>query len=116
MFLYIKAIYLSPEHWSQLLFGDTNHDLLMQIIIENLSTPDLFLKATKQFGIVIRHAGTSSEHLLHLEDDFKYLSKITYDDNEECYLNASIITQLLDYIKTILTELIKFQMDKNQTS
>ncbi|CAF2565324.1 unnamed protein product [Rotaria sp. Silwood2] len=107
MFLYIKCFCISPEQWLLLLYGDTPHDLSMQIIIDNLSTPDLFSQAIKQFANVLRHAEASSRHLLDLERDFKRLSKIA-NDSQEYYLNLSIFTQLLHSIRVLLTALINF--------
>jgi hypothetical protein len=101
MFLYIKGFCISPEKWSLLLYDDTQHDLSMQSFIDKLVTPDLFSQAIKQFANVLRGAGASSQHLSDLESDFKCLSKIA-NDNQEYYLNPSILTQLLDSIKRIL--------------
>ncbi|CAF1304447.1 unnamed protein product [Rotaria magnacalcarata] len=90
-----------------LFYADTQHHLSMEKIIDNLSTPDLFSHAIKQFSNVLQRAGASSEQLLDLERGFQCLSKIA-DDNQEYYLNPAIFSQLLDNINELLQALINF--------
>ena len=105
MFLYIKGVCTSPEQWSVLLYGDTKQDLLIENIINNLSTPNLFHRAIQQFTNVLASAGPSCRHLVPLENIFKNLSKITIN---QAHLDPSTSELLLNLIKELLKALINY--------
>jgi hypothetical protein len=60
---YIKGFSLSPGQWSIFLYGDKQHNLSLEIIIDKSSTPNLFTLAIKQFEDVIPRT-QQSQHLL----------------------------------------------------
>jgi hypothetical protein len=88
-----------------LLYGDKQHYLLLESIIDKLSRPNLFTEAIKQFHDVIERT-EQSRHLLNLITYFNHLSKI--DDHAAYYYsNTSIFTQL-NCIKYLIKSLINY--------
>ncbi|UJR29814.1 hypothetical protein I4U23_017358 [Adineta vaga] len=102
-----QGICISAEQYSLLIYGDTQHDLSMEILLDKLSSSKLFSQSIKQFVDVVKHAGTSSAHLLQLEQVFQSLSEIT-DSNDECHMTQSKISHLLIYITQLLQIFIDF--------
>ncbi|CAF1376787.1 unnamed protein product [Rotaria sordida] len=116
---------ISPEQWSSLLYGDTQHKSSMQSIIDKLSTPASFSQAIQEFLIVLQRAGDSSKHLSHLKTDFEYLSQIDIgnndqqiiiNDNQQDNSTWSLIIQVLQSIKTVLQSLIEFNIQESKTN
>jgi len=116
---------ISPEQWSSLLYGDTQHKSSMQSIIDKLSTPASFTQAIQEFLIVLQRAGDSSKHLSYLKSDFESLSQIDLNPNEQ-EINANenqhensnwlLLIQSLQSIKTILQNLIEFNWQETKTN
>ncbi|CAF4656706.1 unnamed protein product [Rotaria sp. Silwood1] len=116
---------ISPEQWSSLLYGDTQHKSSMQSIIDKLSTPASFSQAIQEFLIVLQRAGDTSKHLSHLKSDFEYLSQIDIgyndqqiiiNDNQQDNSNWPLIIQILQSIKTVLQSLIEFNIQELKTN
>ncbi|CAF1227173.1 unnamed protein product [Rotaria sordida] len=74
---------IKEKQWSSLLYGTTQHELSMQLIIDELSKPDSFSKAFPKFANVLRNAGYEPENLLYLEEYFQFLSKINLENNAQ---------------------------------
>ncbi len=121
MFVF-QGLRISPEQWSSLLYGDTQHKSSMQSIIDKLSTPASFSQAIQEFLIVLQRAGDSSKHLSYLKSDFEYLSQIDFGNNEQQIVsnednsNWSLIVQVLQSIKTVLQSLIEFNWQETKTN
>jgi hypothetical protein len=88
----------------------------MQLIIDELSTPDSFNKVIQEFENVLRRVRVPPDYLLNLEENFKFLSKIDLrnNDNQEVGSNWQIIIEALNRVKTVLTILISFNQYINQ--
>jgi hypothetical protein len=125
MFTYfdIKGLRISPEQWSSLLYGDTQHKSSMQSIIDKLSTPASFSQAIQEFLIVLQRAGDSSKHLSHLKSDFEYLSQIDLgngdqqiisNDNPQDNTYWALIVQVLQSVKTVLQALLEFNWQESK--
>jgi RING finger/CCCH-type zinc finger protein len=120
-----KGLRISPEQWSSLLYGDTQHKSSMQSIIDKLSTPASFAQAIQEFLIVLQRAGDSSKHLSYLKSDFEYLAQIDFGNNEQQIIsnenqqdnsNWSLIIQVLQSVKTVLQSLIEFNWQETKTN
>ena len=99
---------ISPEQWSSLLYGDTQHKSAMQSIIDKLSTPASFSQAIQEFLIVLQRAGELSKPLSQLKSDFDFLSQL---DVEQLANETSVwptLVQALQAIKVLLQALIDF--------
>ncbi len=113
---------ISPEQWSSLLYGDTQHKSSMQSVIDKLSTPASFAQAIQEFLIVLQRAGDSSKHLSYLKTDFEYLSQIDLGNNDQQILsnednsNWSFILQALQSVKIVLQSLIEFNWQETKTN
>ncbi len=120
-----KGLRISPEQWSSLLYGDTQHKSSMQSIIDKLSTPASFAQAIQEFLIVLQRAGDSSKHLSYLKSDFEYLAQIDFGNNEQQIVSNenqqdnsswSLILQVLQSVKTVLQSLIEFNWQETKTN
>lgn len=116
---------ISPEQWSSLLYGDTQHKSSMQSIIDKLSTPASFTQAIQEFLIVLQRAGDSSKHLSYLKSDFESLSQIDLtkieqeinsNENQQDNSNWLLIIQSLQSIKIILQNLIEFNWQETKSN
>lgn len=116
---------ISPEQWSSLLYGDTQHKSSMQSIIDKLSTPASFSQAIQEFLIVLQRAGESSKHLSYLKSDFEYLSQIdlgntdqqiSSNEHQQENSNWSSLVQILQSVKTVLQSLIEFNWQESKTN
>jgi RING finger/CCCH-type zinc finger protein len=124
--LFIQGLRISPEQWSSLLYGDTQHKSSMQSIIDRLSTPASFSQAIQEFLIVLQRAGDSSKHLSYLKTDFEYLSQIDLgnndqqtnlnDNNQQDNSNWLLVVQALQSVKTVLQSLIEFNWQETKTN
>lgn len=122
----VQGLRISPEQWSSLLYGDTQHKSSMQSIIDKLSTPASFSQAIQEFLIVLQRAGDSSKHLSYLKSDFEYLAQIDLGNNEQQSLlsdgnqqdisNWSSMVQVLQSVKTVLQSLIEFNWQESKTN
>lgn len=121
----IKGLRISPEQWSSLLYGDTQHKSSMQSIIDKLSTPASFSQAIQEFLIVLQRAGESSKHLSQLKTDFEHLSQIDVtnvdqqnisNDNQAENSNWLLLIQALQSIKIVLQALIEFNWQESKTN
>jgi hypothetical protein len=81
----------------------------MQSIIDQLWTPASFTQAIKDFLNAARRAGKSSSHLLCLQQDFDFLSKIGKgNDVQQANLMWSSTIGALGKVENVLKHLIEF--------
>ncbi|CAF1272693.1 unnamed protein product, partial [Didymodactylos carnosus] len=73
-----QGLHISPEQWSSLLYGDTQHKQQLESIIEKMITSDSFDKSIKEFQMVIARNG-DPHYLQRLIPDFEFLEKISYE-------------------------------------
>ncbi|CAF1437733.1 unnamed protein product [Rotaria magnacalcarata] len=116
---------ISPEQWSSLLYGDTQHKSSMQSIIDKLSTPASFSQAIQEFLIVLQRAGDTSKHLSLLKTEFEFLSQIDFGNNEQ-QINLTdnqqenstwpLIVQALQCVKTVLKSLFDFNQQESKNN
>lgn len=125
IFILSSGLRISPEQWSSLLYGDTQHKSSMQSIIDKLSTPASFSQAIQEFLIVLQRAGDSSKHLSYLKTDFEYLSQIelvnsdqqiSSSEHQQENSNWSSMVQILQSVKTVLQSLIEFNWQESKTN
>lgn len=82
-------------------YGDNKNDLLMEIIMNKLSSTHSFPQVIKTFENIILKS-PQSQHLINLSNHFKNLSKITNTHEEFYHLD------LLEYTKQLLKNLITY--------
>ncbi|CAF0928869.1 unnamed protein product [Didymodactylos carnosus] len=73
-----QGLRISPEQWSSLLYGDTQHKRQLELVIEKLVTPDSFDKCIKELLTVLARGG-DPYHLQRLIPDFELLEKIPFE-------------------------------------
>ncbi|CAF2033437.1 unnamed protein product [Rotaria magnacalcarata] len=92
------GFYISSEQSSSLLYGDKQHELSMQSIIDKLSTPGSFSQAIQQLGNVLKKFGVQN-------NDEQRLS----NNNQEYDSNWTPIETTLNIAIIILKFLINFK-------
>lgn len=107
------------------MYGDTQHELSLQLIIDKFSTPDLFSKAIQQFTCVLLCARDESKTLSNLETCFTALSQINLEknyqehvsnDNQVYDSNCSTIIEAFNSLINVLVSLITLNLHKTQTN
>lgn len=115
--IFFQGLRISPEQWSSLLYGDTQHKSSMQSIIDKLSTPASFSQAIQEFLIVLQRAGESSKYLSSLKTEFEQLAQIDLANSDQQNLSEdhqadqdywTSIVSALESVKTVLQALIEF--------
>ena len=66
---------ISPDQWSSLLYGDTNHKSHMQSIIDRLQTPNSFTQSVQELMVAAQRTNDPSQ-LITLKDHFEQLGRI----------------------------------------
>jgi hypothetical protein len=99
IFLYVKGFYTSSKQLSLLLYGDTQHELSIQAIIDKLSPPHSFAFATKTVANIVE----SKDLSISLAKDFQLLQSllVNNDDNPDW----STIKKTINLIKKVLKPL-----------
>ena len=66
---------ISPDQWSSLLYGDTNHKSHMQSIIDRLQTPNSFSQSVQELMVAAQRTNDPSQ-LITLKEHFETLGKV----------------------------------------
>ncbi|CAF0986898.1 unnamed protein product [Adineta steineri] len=91
MSLSIKGIYLAAEQWGSLLYGHSQEDSAIEMILDSFSTSKVVINVFYEAENIIKKNG--DDHANKLKHMLKCLLKID-NENLEHNLGSSILIQL----------------------
>ncbi|ESO83800.1 hypothetical protein LOTGIDRAFT_132872 [Lottia gigantea] len=100
---------ISPEQWSSLLYGDSNHKSHMQSIIDKLQTSESFTQSVNELMVVLQKTGDPAQ-LQSLKPHLQFLAMIdpSQDKQVPSWQNLEAILKTL---KIVIDGLITYLND-----
>lgn len=108
------GLYISPEQWSSILYGDSVHSSYMQSIIAKLQTPQSFSQSIDELVIALQRNGDPG-NLFALKPHLELLADIDPDPPPPSWKDLNLALEAAKFVLKGLLEFIQ-QFGKNLDS